>query len=183
MDAASNLGVRQFLLPLFLQAESERGLAPVLPGVTTSFSYGVAREAGPPPPPPPPPAKPRAPTCAKCPSAPYPGMENLPRSASAPSIWHPPVADGFASSSGPPASSSSAPPGPRQQQGPPLYNQFSAFNGGSRQALGGRYVAYGQPPPASAPSHVVRPFPLSPQSPEGGELEEVPLNASSRSVM
>lgn len=41
-DAAKNLSIRQLLLPLQLKAEQERGVAPVLPGITTAKSLSVA---------------------------------------------------------------------------------------------------------------------------------------------
>lgn len=190
-DVATTLSIRQYLLPLQLQAESERGLAPILPGVTTSQSLGLGPRAsfGPPPPPmnigiPPPPQN----------------FQLSHATVSSQSSWQPPVADGFASSSAP-----AAPSGPSSSsqsiQPPPTFNQYSAFNGGpSRQSIGGRYVAFGGAP-SSVPVFVNFQAPAVAQELQAhvpavpvtynqissplseGELEEVSLSANSSSVM
>ena len=185
-DIAGGLSFRQFLLPLQLQAENIRGLAPVLPGITTAQSLqGTGVMAGPPPPPPPPPSHASDSAVGRSTHIGAPPVH----------MWQPPVADGFASSNG---YISSSPPmaiqtkgGPQPSPLPPSFNQYSAFNGGiTRQSLGGRYVVpYGAPPPqiVLAPHQIHQPaptgnLPLSPQAAEN-ELEEINLDLNSRSVM
>ena len=162
-DLATNLNVRQYLLPIQLQVESERGLAPELPGATTAKSLNLEPNGFGPPPPPPPPRSfaplPSGPPLHPPPGAPMPSA--VPNAA-----WQPPRPDGFKSS----ASSSCAPKGPPQPINPPGYNQYSAFNaqsvaGGGQPPLGGRYVAvaYGGPPadpmpPQQPPSYSQTPY-------------------------
>jgi len=200
-DVAKKLTVRQFLLPLQLSQESERGLAPVVLGATTAQSLGLGGgpTIGPPPPPafqpPPPPAAPAAPGNHSNSNSQPPSSESPP-----PPVWKPPRPDGFASSA---ASSSCGPQDktPPAQNAAPLYNQFSAFNAGaaiSTQRLSSRYVANwdgnetAAPPTAPTPSPlapvVFTPFSQVPQaySPTMGgqsQLEEVSLSSSSSSVM
>mmetsp|Transcript_23849 Transcript_23849/g.31055 ORF Transcript_23849/g.31055 Transcript_23849/m.31055 type:complete len:366 (+) Transcript_23849:68-1165(+) len=164
-DMASNLSVRQYLLPLQLQTENDRGLAPVLPGVTTAQSLGIGgtTDYGPPPsmgsygPPPtisnyPPPPPPSSGTMASSPGG-APQPVNIPQQQP---VWQPPHPDGFASGGN---SSISAPyqqnnqsyptngSGSQPPSQPPPFNQFSAFNASTNsRAVGGRYVAFGQPP-------------------------------------
>lgn len=166
-DVASNLSIRQYLLPLQLRTESDRGLAPVLPGVTTAQSLGMGgpSDCGPPPPM----------MSYGTPSAPPPGYntqppppgvypQQIPPQQQQP-VWQPPHPDGFASGStpvrppgqqqcggdvggsGPGSGNTMSSPAPMQ---PPPFNQFSAFGataGANSRSLSGRYVdvSYGQP--------------------------------------
>ena len=186
-DLCSNLAVRQYLLPLQLQAESSRGIAPVLPGadqlveckcccthaavsydpsprlvlgVTTAMSLGLetAPNTGPPPPPPPP-SHSAMPTAG---SQPPQATGIYP-----PRAWQPPMPDGFKSSpsSAPSPSTKGVPPPPPN---PPAFNQYSAFNQSARQGLGSRYVTapgFGvSAPHSSAPVYSPPPVHAPPQA-------------------
>ena len=161
-DLATNLNVRQYLLPIQLQVESERGLAPELHGATTAKSLNLEPNGfGPPPPPPPPPSftpPSNDPRVHQAPGALAPSP--VPNAA-----WQPPRPDGFKSSD----SSSFAPRGPPQPINPPGFNQYSAFNaqnstGSGQPSLGGRYVAVSSGGPPAAPLPPQQPVSYSQQA-------------------
>lgn len=126
---ASNLVVRQLLLPLQLKAEEERGLAPVIAGATTLKSHqaqnGLLTTTDAPPifaPPPPPPGP--AAGGGVVPSSPGPAP-------GAGGVYRPITPNGFISSNMVQATTN-----------PNAYNQYSAFNSGTQPAHGmnARYV-------------------------------------------
>jgi len=178
MEVSTSIMVRQFLLPLQLQTESARGLAPVLPGVTTA-PLNHTNHLPPPPPPP-------RPMLAAPPQDFASGATSSGTLTSPPPIWQPPRPDGFASS---PIVSASREPqkakgGAPPLQAPPAANQFSAYNAGYAPPSLHRYVAYGAPPHT-----VTAPLPPAPlatpyaQQPRPGDMEEVSLSPTSSSVM
>eukprot|EP00618_Florenciella_parvula_P024784 CAMPEP_0119520042 /NCGR_PEP_ID=MMETSP1344-20130328/36156_1 /TAXON_ID=236787 /ORGANISM="Florenciella parvula, Strain CCMP2471" /LENGTH=392 /DNA_ID=CAMNT_0007557889 /DNA_START=82 /DNA_END=1260 /DNA_ORIENTATION=- len=153
-QVASNLVVRQLLLPLQLKAEEERGLAPVIAGATTLKSHqaqnGLLTTTDAPPifaPPPPPPAPPAA-GGGVVPSSPGPAP-------GAGGVYRPITPNGFISSNMVQATAN-----------PNSYNQYSAFNSGTQpgQGMNARYVnmQYGAggaqqhvaPQPAPAPPNL-----------------------------
>ena len=178
-DVASTPVLRQYLLPLQLRAENDRGLAPEIPGVTTAKSLGLGPKiaTGPPPPPPPPPSHSHQQMRAN--NMHLTGMPGsgtaTPQAVPSPIAPWQPVADGFASSNSPmrtatdQQSTSGAPPPPSQSMAPPQYNQFSAFNGNSanQPTLASRYVAYGKSTPPQQATHAPYQAPQSTQQHAG----------------